>query len=204
MTVEIELPGAPGGGRTVVGAEYAQHVRDTAASIEQQYPEGSTHPSAAAMRAHAANLRRSLEGVAPAVPVDERSPGQLAHDRRHGVEKIPAAELAHIEVPRGYDGTPERAQLVRQFAGNLGGNVPMARALIADLLRGGDPADPAQVAALLPPGWTYEAATAAAQIAIDHAGATGTVNVGDFSAGGLGMLAAYGRHLARWRSSRPS
>jgi len=107
-------------------------------------------------------------------------------------------------VPRGYDGPAERVSQVRQFAGNLGGNVNMAKVLIADLLRGGTPADPAQVAALLPNDLPYEAAISAAEHAIAHAGATGVVHAGDFSATGLALLASYGRHLARWRSSRPA
>ena len=199
-----------GGGETAIGAEYASHIRATAAEILRDFPErliNDTNPTvaarAASMREHAALLLRSLEGVAPPPPVDGRSHAQQVHDQRHAIAPLPASELATLSAPGGFDGDPARVTAVRNFVANLGGNPAMARALFHDLLRGGSKSDPATVASQLTGGMTYEQAVTAAQRAITYAGATNTVLVSDFSTLGLGLLAAYGAHLERWSRTRP-
>src|SRR5260370_13438168 len=62
---------------------YASYVRETATKIERE------HPNDPIWQEHAAKLRRDLDGLAPPIPTDSRTPQQIAHDRRFGVSYAP-------------------------------------------------------------------------------------------------------------------
>ena len=177
-----------------VSPEHAEFTRNLATELERD-------PKTAA---YAAELRASLDAWGgPPVPADERTPQQQVHDQRWGIGPLTGDDVVTLETPAGYDGPAERVDMARAFVTKLGGSRSQAQALLRDLLRGGEKADPKAVAALLPQGTSYEAATAAAETAIQHSGMAGTISPGDFSAVGLGLLAGYGAHLRKWQASRP-
>src|ERR1700730_18031707 len=87
--------GAPKPPPPQVSESYASYVRETAAKIEREHRDNP------AMLEHAAKLRRDLEGLAPPIPTDPRTPQQIDHDRRFGVSYQPDGKVMLPNVLAG-------------------------------------------------------------------------------------------------------
>lgn len=107
---EIEIP-APS-----ISAAFAADTERLARKIEQEWPDSPAH------QAHAAAMRRSIEGLAPVPVVDGRSLAQQRHDAQMGVSytdgrvTLPAAlqgVLAHDAAGKPPDKDQVAAQLDR-------------------------------------------------------------------------------------------
>jgi hypothetical protein len=151
-----------------ISAEYADYVRETAAKIERE------HPGDPAMLEHAAKLRQQMEGLAPPIPTDPRTPAQRAHDQRFGVAFAP-------------DGKPALPSELAAVIERDGAATPQDRTAIAAQLAGA--------------GMDYERLCGTAQVLLEKIGST--VKAENLSAASLSQLSVYAAHLKKHADSRP-
>ena len=151
-----------------ISEDYANYVRETAAKIERE------HPNNPAMLAHAAKLRRDIEGLAPSVPSDPRTPQQIAYDKRFGLSFAPDG---NVKLPDVLAGVIQR---------DASGEAP-------------DPA--ARDASLKAVGIDPGKALVDAQAVLDKAGLQARAET--LSAHTLAALSAFGAHLQKHGANRP-
>jgi hypothetical protein len=151
-----------------ISAEYASYIRETAAKIERD------NPGDPQMLEHAARLRADIQGLAPQIPTDPRSPQQRLHDQRFG-------------VTFAADGKPA---LPNELAGVIQRD---AAAVVPD---------PKTVAAQLAgAGMDYERLCATAQALLHRIGSAAKAE--NLSASSLSQLSVYAAHLKKHADSRP-
>jgi hypothetical protein len=163
-----EFAGTPKPPPQQISEGYANYVRETAAKIERE------HRDKPAMLEHAAKLRRDIEGLAPPIPTDSRTPQQIGHDRRFGVTYAPDG---NVKLPDVLAGVIQR---------DAAGNAPDAATRDASLKAVG--IDPGK-------------ALVDAQAVLDRVGSL--VKAEKLTAHTLAALSAYGAHLQKHAASRP-
>jgi hypothetical protein len=160
--------GAPKPPPPQISEGYATYVREIAAKIEREHRDNP------AMLEHAAKLRRDIEGLAPPIPNDPRTPPQINHDRRFGVS---FAADGNVKLP------DVLASVIQRDAA---GNAPDAATRDASLKAVG--IDPGK-------------ALVDAQAVLDKAGLP--MKAEKLTAHTLAALSAFGAHLKKHAVSRP-
>jgi hypothetical protein len=163
-----------------ISTDYAEYVRNTAAQIERDNPNNPT------LLEHAAKLRQQIEGLAPPIPTDPRSPAQRLHDQRFGI------------TPRTADQYPGLPEEHRDFAAALQLPPDQARVVTNDLSTN-KALDPVEGSRLF--GERYPEMVKQAQYALDRA--PGGKKATDLPAWSLGVLSAWGAHLRKHTDNQP-
>jgi hypothetical protein len=152
-----------------ISTDYADYVQQTATQIERDNPDDP------AMLEHAAKLRAQIEGLAPPIPTDPRTPEQIAHDRRFGVA------LAS-------DGKPILPSVLADvIQHDASGSAPDPKTVTAELIAAGLDA---------------EKVISEAQSLLSKTGLP--IKATALSAGSLLQLSIFAGHLKRHSATRPA